>query len=86
VLSSSVVFFAGMCTCNLYKVTSRPWLESVAYGCALAIAVATALTEHAAAPGLLLAAGIVMLGFGLAAPLQPFHRPRRPGIGDDPGA
>jgi len=69
VLVASVVFFVGMNTCNLYKVTARPWMESVSYALALAVPVMLALVnpEMRETHLLLATSGLVMLVCGLAA-------------------
>jgi hypothetical protein len=45
VLAASVVFFAAMNMCNLYKPTSAPWLEAVSYLLALVVATVVAWSQ-----------------------------------------
>lgn len=76
VLSASILFFTGMNSCNLYKVTRAPWIEAASYTISLVIvaSIAAAVPEMREIYRLLALAGLVMLFFGLTA----FRVPRMP--------
>lgn len=69
VLVASILFFAGMNSCNLYKVTNWPWLESVSYLLALVATVIVAIVIPALREThlLLFVSGSTMLFCGLMA-------------------
>lgn len=69
VLLSSVAFFAGMNSCNLYRVSRLPWMEAVTYVLTLiASALAfVAVPQLRSTPLLLLVAAAILLSSGLGA-------------------
>ena len=73
VLIASVVFFAGMNVCNLYKVTGSPWMETVTYMFALVLTLLCAIVFPALREieSLLLIAGFVVLLGGVLSLVAP---------------
>ena len=85
VLMASVAFFASSGLVNLFKITSRPWLEPLSYVCAVAIAACCAwiFPSLRHTPALLIVLGLAMLAFTLPLLLrllmsQPASTSQRP--------
>lgn len=73
ILMASVLFFAGMNTCNLYKVTGTVWMETVAYAVAIVLTLVfmQSIAAMRQAEYLLVTAGSIMLITGLFALVAP---------------
>lgn len=71
ILLATVVFFAGMCLANLYKLGRYQWLEGLVYVVALALFVALRVVagDWASLPALLAATGTLMAACSLPAVL-----------------
>jgi len=73
ILIASVLFFAGMNTCNLYKVTGAVWMETVAFAVAIVLTLifAQSFAAMRQAEFLLATAGSIMLIIGLFSAVAP---------------